>query len=73
MFHPLTKEEDVLSEQYEQRVKDFVKKISFLPQSIVIHKNPIITYKEIWEEGMKASINDDRLIEYLEQYLKAHK
>ena len=73
VFHPLTKEEDVLSEQYEQRVKDFVKKISFLPQSIVIHKNPIITYKEIWEEGMKASINDDRLIEYLEQYLKAHK
>lgn len=44
---------------------------SILPSKLII-ANPIITYREIWEEGMESSIKDNELKEYLDKYLKVH-
>lgn len=71
VFCPNTEKEKNLTKDYITRNNKFVKGIDFLPKNIIID-NPIITYRDIWEKGMKESIKDKNLKEYLENYLKVH-
>ena len=72
VFHPNTEIEGTLSEDYEILNREFVsKQINFVPKELIL-ENPIITYKELWNNGMRDSITDPELKEYLEKYLSAH-
>lgn len=72
VFHPSTKQESKLTEEYKELVESFVKEINFLPEYIVCEK-PFISYRDIWKDGMENSIKDKALARYLENYLKVHK
>ena len=73
VFHPKTKEESDLSADYEQKNKDFVSaNMGFLPNNIHID-DPIITYRDLWDRGLKESIKNPELMDYLERFLGAHK
>lgn len=75
VFHPITKEEGKRSENYEKLNRDFVKNLQsmkFLPDNLDI-ADPILTYRDLWNAGMKDSLANDRdLTAYLEKYLAAH-
>ena len=71
VFHPNTENESSLSRNYEKINKNFVKDLKFLPQKLSV-KNPIITYKQIWDNGIKKSIKDKQLIDYLGKYISVH-
>lgn len=71
VFHPKTKEEDNLTTNYEKLNKEFVKDLNFLHQRLKTD-NPIITYRDMWDNGMRASIQDEKLKNYLQQYLAVH-
>jgi hypothetical protein len=72
VFHPNTEIEGTLSEDYEILNREFVsKQINFVPKELIL-ENPIITYKDLWDEGMRDSIRDPELKKYLEKYLSAH-
>lgn len=73
VFHPKTEEEGKMSEEYEQKNKDFISnQIDFLPNNLNV-RDPIITYRTLWGGGMKESIKNPDLIAYLERYLSVHK
>ena len=71
VFHPRTKQDNELTDNYKILNKEFVGKINFLPDNISV-ENPIITYMDIWNAGMKESIKDNELKSYLERYLEVH-
>lgn len=71
VFHPKTKEEGAASQDYEELNKEFVGRINFLPENLIL-SNPIITYRHIWENGMRDSIRDSKLRAFLERYLVVH-
>jgi hypothetical protein len=71
VFHPKTKEEGTASQNYEELNKEFVEGIKFLPENLVI-SSPIITYRHIWDNGMRDSIQDPKLRAFLERYLVVH-
>lgn len=72
VFHPKTEEEGSLSDNYENLNREFISKhINFLPKELLLDK-PIITYRELWNSGMRDSITDPKLKEYLEKYLSVH-
>ena len=72
VFHPKT-EEGKMSEEYEQKNKEFISnQIDFLPNNLNV-RDPIITYRTLWGGGMKESIKNPDLIAYLERYLSVHK
>ena len=72
VFHPRTEQEDIASGNYEDKNKEFVSMMDFLPPTLRID-NPVITYRDLWERGMKKSIKDSSLKDYLEKYLSVHK
>lgn len=74
VFNPKLEEERTRTNEYIELNKEFMTHISeksILPPKLII-ANPIITYREIWEDGMKSSIKDNELKKYLENYLKVH-
>ena len=71
VFHPNAEEEDKLSSEYEKLNEEFVCRLNFLPENLIID-NPIITYKQLWEQEMEASIQDKELKDFLNRYLGAH-
>ena len=72
VFHPKAKEEGTASQNYEELNKEFVERIKFLPENLKI-SDPIITYRQIWNDGMRESIKDSKLRDYLtERYLAFH-
>ena len=74
VFNPNLEEETTRTNKYIELNKKFMTHISeksILPSKLII-ANPIITYREIWEEGMESSIKDNELKEYLDKYLKVH-
>ena len=71
VFRPKMNEECRRSKEYENMNRDFIKGLNFLPDNLNV-KDPILTYRDIWEAGMKESIQDPKLTEYLERYLIEH-
>ena len=71
VFHPNTKEEGTASQNYEELNKEFVEGIKFLPENLRI-SNPIVTYRQIWDNGMRDSIQNPKLKAFLERYLVIH-
>ena len=71
VFTPITEPEKTIAEEYIKYNKEFVSGINFLPENINI-SNPIITYRHIWNAGIKDSIQDPELKTYLEKYLIVH-
>ena len=73
VYHPKAEGESALSDGYEQKNKDFVSsQMGFLPNNLHVD-DPIITYRDLWDRGLKGSIKDPNLIDYLGRYLLAHK
>lgn len=74
VFNPNYTEGKTRTKEYIKRNKKLVEQIakkSVLPENLII-TNPIITYRDIWENGMKSSIKDNGLRKFLENYLKVH-
>ena len=71
VFQPNTEEEKNRTVNYETLNKDFVSGISFLPKNLIID-NPIISYRDVWNNGLKTSIMNNDLKVFLERYLKVH-
>lgn len=71
VFHPKTKEEGTASQNYEKLNKDFIEGMDFLPENLRI-SNPIITYRHIWENGIRDSIQDSKQRAFLGRYLAVH-
>ena len=74
VFHPATVNEGRKSEDYEKKNREFISSIKsrdFLPCNLSVN-NPIITYRNLWNGGMKASVQNPGLGSYLERYLEAH-
>ena len=71
VFVPITQPEKAIAENYIEYNKEFVSRINFLPKNINI-SDPIITYRQIWNAGVKDSIQYPELKTYLERYLLVH-
>ena len=72
VFHPMTKNEDEQSADYEKMNREFVSAIGFLPPNVDV-RNPIMTYRDLWINGMAESLEGNPgLKAYLERYLAAH-
>lgn len=71
VFHPNTEREKNRAVNYEALNRKFASDIDFLPANLMID-NPIITYREIWDMGLEASITDNDLKAFLERYLSVH-
>jgi hypothetical protein len=71
VFLPNTKDEKSRAEDYAALNRKFASGISFLPSNLLID-NPIITYRDIWDMGLKTSITDNDLKVFLEKYLLVH-
>ena len=71
LFHPKEGYEQKRAKDYESLNRKFVSQIGFLPRNLIL-KNPIITYRDIWNMGLEDSIKDKKLKEFLEKYLLVH-
>ena len=71
VFHPKTKEESDRTADYMAKNDAFVSGITFLPKNLSI-ENPIITYRDVWDAGLRESIKDEELRHFLENYLLVH-
>lgn len=74
VFNPNVQEEGARTGEYIIHNQELVKQIaekSVLPKNLII-TNPIITYRDIWDKGMKSSIKDHELRKFLENYLEVH-
>lgn len=72
VFHPMTKNEEEQSADYEKKNREFVSAIGFLPPNVDV-TNPIMTYRDLWINGMAESLEGNPgLKAYLERYLAAH-
>lgn len=71
VFHPQKGYEQTRAKDYESLNREFVSQIGFLPRNLIL-KNPIITYRDIWDMGLENSIKDNSLKEFLEKYLLVH-
>ena len=71
VFHPKTEIENELSGKYEDLNEKFVGSLNFLPKNFIVD-NPIITYRQLWENNMEKSIQDQQLKDFLSRYLKVH-
>ena len=71
VFHPNTEGEKNRAVNYEALNRKFASNIDFLPANLKID-NPMITYRDIWDMGLEASITDNDLKAFLERYLRVH-
>ena len=71
VFNPNTEGEKNRADNYVALNRMFASDIDFLPANLLIN-NPIITYRDIWDMGLGASITDNGLKAFLERYLSVH-
>ncbi len=71
IFCPNDGLEKIRSENYRELNKTFVSRLDFLPMNLIID-DPIITYRELWNNGVEKSITDEDLKAFLNKYLEVH-
>lgn len=74
VFHPKEGYEKERSRQYEELNRKLISNIAsqqILPPNLKV-KNPIITYRDLWNNGLYNSLTDNKLEDFLKRYLEVH-